>query len=100
MTPRLSRGYGGGEISGPRVRDSGDTLRLVYWRIRTRVASGTGPGPNLQNDLNDSPLPGGLKTWILSRPFLTKEFQLLAQYSGKGSSSEQKYYRAAEISAH
>lgn len=49
-------------ISGPKVRDSGDPLRLSHWRISTGKVSG--PGPNLQNDLNDSLLTGGLKIYV------------------------------------
>ena len=50
------------KISGPRVRDSGDPLRLIHWRINTGKVSG--PGPNLQSDLNDSLLTGGLKIYV------------------------------------
>lgn len=50
------------KISGPRVRDSEDPLRLIHWRINTGKVSG--PGPNLQSDLNDSLLTGGLKIYV------------------------------------
>lgn len=61
MTHELSRGGGGGKLSAPRVRDFGDPLRLTHWGIRAGIVLAPGPRPGLQDGLNDSPLPGGLK---------------------------------------